>query len=85
MRNIGNQYAVDDLSAETVLTYAIAHVGVQHVIVMGHYGCGAVQAAIASAPDDAHTDIGATRIEVRPSLRSALDFCAVLIGLAFPL
>lgn len=29
----GNQYLIDDLSSETVMSYAIAHLGVQHVIV----------------------------------------------------
>lgn len=45
---IGNQYALDDLNSQTVITYAVEHLEVQHIIVMGHYGCGAVQAAIAS-------------------------------------
>ncbi|GAA5865550.1 hypothetical protein JCM8547_007645 [Rhodosporidiobolus lusitaniae] len=67
-RNIGNQYLVDDLSSETVMAYAIAHLGVQHIIVMGHTECGAVQAAIVSASSDISTDIGETRIEtwIRP-------------------
>ncbi|ORY88415.1 carbonic anhydrase [Leucosporidium creatinivorum] len=67
-RNVGNQFNIDDLSAETTISYAIAHLGVQHVIVMGHYGCGAVQAAIASESDEASTDIGEARIDtwIRP-------------------
>lgn len=31
----GNEYLVDDLSSETVISYAIAHLGVQHIIIMG--------------------------------------------------
>lgn len=33
----GNEYLVDDLSSETVMSYAIAHLGVQHIIVMGEF------------------------------------------------
>ncbi|GAA5844221.1 hypothetical protein JCM9279_001729 [Rhodotorula babjevae] len=62
-RNIGNQYLVDDLSSETVLSYAVAHIGVQHIIVMGHTSCGAVKAAIADSSDDVLTNMDETRID----------------------
>ncbi|GAA5905315.1 hypothetical protein JCM6882_003742 [Rhodosporidiobolus microsporus] len=67
-RNVGNQYLIDDLSSETVMSYAIAHLGVQHIVVMGHTECGAVQAAIASPSEDVNSDIGETRIDswIRP-------------------
>ncbi|GAA5972793.1 hypothetical protein JCM11641_003944 [Rhodosporidiobolus odoratus] len=67
-RNVGNQYLIDDLSSETVMSYAIAHLGVQHVIVMGHTRCGAVMAAISSPSPDIISDIGETRIDawIRP-------------------
>uniref|UniRef100_A0A8H7XUL0 Carbonic anhydrase n=1 Tax=Psilocybe cubensis TaxID=181762 RepID=A0A8H7XUL0_PSICU len=49
-RNIANQYHKTDPNAQSVLSYAVSELGVSHVIVMGHYGCGGVAASIASAP-----------------------------------
>ncbi|OSD00755.1 carbonic anhydrase [Trametes coccinea BRFM310] len=48
-RNIANQFHPDDDSALSVLTYAVAHVGVQHVILVGHTNCGGAQACLAAA------------------------------------
>jgi len=44
--NIGNQYSAKDPSADAAIAYAIEHAHVQHVIVLGHYGCKGVEAAI---------------------------------------
>ncbi|GAA5872351.1 hypothetical protein JCM1840_004135 [Sporobolomyces johnsonii] len=67
-RNVGNQYLMDDLSSETVMSYAIAHLGVQHIIVMGHTQCGAIRAAICTASTKMLTDIGENRVDawIRP-------------------
>ena len=43
-RNVGNIALETDTNVQAVLTYAIQHLKIDHVIVAGHYDCGAVKA-----------------------------------------
>ncbi|EJD04756.1 carbonic anhydrase [Fomitiporia mediterranea MF3/22] len=48
-RNIANQFHLDDDSAQAVLAYAVNHLGVEHVVVVGHTQCGGVAGAYDAA------------------------------------
>ncbi len=62
-RNIANMVISIDLNAMSVVNFAINHLGVKHVVVCGHYGCGGVKAAMEA------TDLGI----LNPWLRNIRD------------
>ncbi len=48
-RNIANLVLNTDLSAMSIINFAVEHLKVNHIIVCGHYYCGGVQAAMQSS------------------------------------
>lgn len=41
-------------SLGAAIQYAVNHIGVEHIIIMGHSGCGGIAALMADEPDERH-------------------------------
>lgn len=45
-RNIANLIHTDDINCQAVIEYAIEHLGIEEIIVCGHYCCGGIASAM---------------------------------------
>ncbi|GFR46033.1 hypothetical protein Agub_g7502 [Astrephomene gubernaculifera] len=63
-RNVGNQATHTDLNCMSCLEYAVKELKVRNIILCGHYGCGAVKAAI-KMPSKTHNLVNCWISDIR--------------------
>lgn len=77
-RNIANLVVHTDLNLLSVLEYAVNVLGVKHVIVCGHYGCGGVRASLGNDihgfVDNWLRNIKDVYLKYQPELEAISDF-----------
>jgi len=66
-RNIANLVVSTDNNINAVIQYAVEFLGIQHIIVCGHYGCGGIKAALHP------TDMG----QLNSWLQTLRDVCRI--------
>lgn len=73
-RNVANVVAHSDLNCQAVMQFAVEALKVKHIMVVGHYGCGGVKAAMDKVPSDGASGhwLGHVR-DVLARHRSVLD------------
>ncbi|TGD78974.1 SulP family inorganic anion transporter [Hymenobacter wooponensis] len=72
-RNVANLVVSTDLNLMSVLEYAVEVLGVEHIVVCGHYGCGGVRVAMESPENSLLTSwLGNVR-EVMQRYRTELE------------
>jgi carbonic anhydrase len=69
-RNVANLASFGDPNFSAALQFAVEALDVEHIIVVGHYGCGGIQAAM---QDETPDDIGRWLAPVRMLHRHQMD------------
>lgn len=76
-RNVANLVVHSDLNCLSVLQYAVDVLGVKHIIVCGHYGCGGIETALDSRPhgliDNWLRHVRDVRMAHQPELEEIVD------------
>ncbi|KDQ11245.1 hypothetical protein BOTBODRAFT_114744 [Botryobasidium botryosum FD-172 SS1] len=80
-RNIGNQFRAGDDSTQSVLDFAVGHVEVQHIFVVGHSQCGACKASLKEVPEGSLTRFLKQLIDLaqEPHITGAQDSLQALV------